>query len=105
MDQRFSQIEEMLKELLEWKKTTENNGLRSSPRPPPTNTAVEPGSSSDHPGRFGGDVQSDADRGLRAPDPVDLSLDGMTVVTDSLQQPGSTFLGERLPLSCGHDLH
>jgi hypothetical protein len=105
MDQRFSQIEEMLKELLEWRKTTENNSLRASPRPPPTNIAIRPEIGSDHPSRFSGDLQSEADQGLRAPDPVDLSLDGMTVVADSLQHPGSTFLGERLPSACDHDLH
>lgn len=103
MAQRFSEMEDMLKELLEWKKAAENNGLRSATPPPPINLAGGPASSSDHPSRFGSDVESEADQGLRVPDPMDLSLDGMTVVTDSLHQPESKFLGERLQYSGDHD--
>ncbi|KIW16440.1 hypothetical protein PV08_06492 [Exophiala spinifera] len=86
MNQRVSEIEDVLKELMDWRKAAENSGLRSEPPPPPT-------SNSYHPGRSGSDAETEADQGLRVPDPVDLSLDGMTVVADSLQESESTFLG------------
>ncbi|KPI35291.1 putative transcriptional regulatory protein [Cyphellophora attinorum] len=93
-------MEDMVKELMEWRRSARDNDMSLAPRAPAATPAGVTPNTSGRPSDLGGDPGSGRDHGLRIPDPVDLSLDGMTVITNSLQQPGTTFLGKLSSCSC-----
>ncbi|KAJ0418320.1 fungal-specific transcription factor domain-containing protein [Aspergillus carlsbadensis] len=80
--QRFLAIEDKLNELLEWRKT--DNGNKAAP------PLFQFGGDSTSDTGMPNDFETDDEVGIA--DPLDVSLDGMTVLADSVET-GSTFFG------------